>query len=167
MPLQKPPYSSKSVSNFFLAKSRAITQMKLHKLLYFAHGWHLGLTNLPLLDEMVEAWQDGPIVPSVFHEFKTFGLRPITQVAQEFNPQKFARETVPPVDAEDTFVHDLLERIWEVYNGFSDDQLFHLIYTVGSPWSKTHNQHPGIKGVDIPNQLFAEHFAVRVRENAR
>lgn len=167
MPLQQPPYSAKAVSNFFLAKSRKITQMKLHKLLYYAHGWHLGLTSLPLLDEMVEAWHHSPIVPSVFHEFKLFGSRPITCFAREFNPDEFAREIVPSVDVGDTFVHDLLERIWKVYNGFSDDQLFHMTRAVGSPWSKTHNQHPGIKGVDIPNQLFAEHFAERVRDNAR
>lgn len=167
MPPRQPPYSAKAVSNFFLSKSRRITQMKLHKLLYFAHGWHLGLTSLPLLDEMVEAWPDGPVVPSVFHEFKTFGIRPITCFAREFNPDEFRRDIVPPVDAGDAFVHDLLERIWKVYNGFSDDQLFHMTRAVGSPWSKTHNEHPGIKGVDIPNELFAEHFAERVRDNAR
>ncbi len=167
MPLRQPPYPSKAVANFFLSKSRRITQKKLHKLLYYAHGWHLGLTSLPLLDEMVEAWHHGPIVPTVFHEFKLFGSRPITCFAREFNPDEFRRDIVPPVDAGDAFVIDLLERIWKVYNGCSDDQLFHMTRAVGSPWLITHNEHPGIKGVDIPNQLFAEHFAVRVRENAR
>ncbi len=40
--------------------------MKLHKLLYYAAGWHLGFTGEPLFDEDIEAWQYGPVVPSIY-----------------------------------------------------------------------------------------------------
>ncbi len=36
------PYSPRAVANFFLRK-RCLTQMKLYKLLCYAHGWHLGI----------------------------------------------------------------------------------------------------------------------------
>ena len=166
MPLQEPPYSSKAVSNFFLAKSRAITQLKLHKLLYYAHGWHLGLTSAPLLDEMVEAWQHGPIVPSVYHEFITCGTRPINHFAVDLNPYSHTLYVVrPPTD--NPYVINVLEQIWKVYNEFSVPQLDQLVRVKDSPWLITRDKHPGIKGVDIPNSLLAEHFAEKVRENAR
>jgi len=44
--------------------------MKLQKLVYYAHGWHLALNNEPLIDEQVECWQYGPVISSLFHEFK-------------------------------------------------------------------------------------------------
>ena len=36
--------------------------VKLHKLLYYAQGWHLARTGRPLFPEAVEAWTDGPVV---------------------------------------------------------------------------------------------------------
>jgi uncharacterized phage-associated protein len=40
-------YSPKAVANTLLEKAwandRSVTQMKLHKLLYYAHGWHLAI----------------------------------------------------------------------------------------------------------------------------
>ena len=58
-------YTAQAIANFFLWQEQ-ITQMKLHKLLYYAAGWHLGFTGEPLFDEDIEAWQYGPVVPSIY-----------------------------------------------------------------------------------------------------
>ena len=54
------PYDAKSIANFFIDRAKesgeTLTQMKLHKLIYYAHGWHLALTGEPLIDEPVQAW---------------------------------------------------------------------------------------------------------------
>lgn len=44
------PYTSKAVANLYFKKQR-LTQIDLHKLLYEAQGWHLGLKGVPLMIE--------------------------------------------------------------------------------------------------------------------
>src|SRR5262245_26249764 len=76
------PYPVAEVANWLIERGledgRPVDPLKLQKLLYFAHGWHLAITGAPLLDEPIEAWQYGPVVSSIYHEFKHFGSRAIT-----------------------------------------------------------------------------------------
>ena len=43
-----------AIANFFITlgveRECPPTQMKLQKLVYFAHGWHLGLYDQPLIE---------------------------------------------------------------------------------------------------------------------
>ena len=55
----------------------AITPMQLIKLVYIAHGYMLGKHGRPLLDEAVQAWQYGPVVPSVYQAVKSFQSAPV------------------------------------------------------------------------------------------
>ncbi len=158
------PYSAKAVANFFLEKEH-LTQMKLHKLLYYAHGWHLGFTEQPLLDETLEAWQYGPVVPSIFWEFGSFGASPINRLAQDFDPTPDGSIDTPRVDPADHFVQNLLVRTWTVYGDYTAAQLSKLTHMPGSPWTITRADNPGVKYAGIPNALIREHFRERVRRN--
>jgi len=77
------PKAVEAIANWFLDRSKSdgkpVDPMKLQKLIYFAHGWHLGLIRHPLVDELFEAWEYGPVVPSIYHEFKMFGSRALSQ----------------------------------------------------------------------------------------
>lgn len=39
---------------------------KLQKLLYYAQGWHLAVTDRRLFAEDLEAWAEGPVIRSVW-----------------------------------------------------------------------------------------------------
>lgn len=158
------PYDAKAVANFFLAKKSGITQMQLQKILYYAHGWHLGFQGEPLLDEMVEAWMYGPVVPSIYHEFKDLGARKINRLATEFNILTYDFDVVPEISQEDQFVNHLLLRVWEVYGKYSAAHLSQMTHAKNSPWSITRRKYPNIKGVDIPNELIQEHFEKRIQD---
>jgi uncharacterized phage-associated protein len=54
-----------------------LTPLKLQKLLYFAQGWALAEWGRPLFAEPIEAWRDGPVVPSIYQRYKSLGRRPI------------------------------------------------------------------------------------------
>lgn len=160
------PYKPSAVANFFLKigqkKNQPITQMKLHKLLYYAHGWHLAFRSNPLLNEMVEAWEYGPVVPSVYQEFKDLGSEPISRLALDWDDR--FRLVEPTVDPTDQFVVALLNRIWEVYGKFSAAQLSRMTHATDGPWHETRKQHPNIRGVDIPNALIREYFERRLKD---
>ncbi len=126
-----------------------LSHMKLQKLVYFAHGWHLGLTNKPLLDETIEAWQYGPVIPSLYEEYKKYGSRPIIPNAVMRN------QKILPQD-----VKDLIQKIWNVYGGFTASQLSTLTHEEGSPWDLATAEYAGSlpKGLDVPNDIIAKHF---------
>jgi uncharacterized phage-associated protein len=156
------PYDARSIANSFLAiakKSHAqLTPMKLQKLVYYAHGWSLGLGGRPLIDEPVEAWKWGPVVPSVYHEFKKYGADPITEPATDFLGKE-----IPEVPRQDEYTTSLLERIWEVYCGFTPSQLSNMTHDSDGPWQATVNRvGAGVPGVPINNDLIAEYFASKI-----
>jgi uncharacterized phage-associated protein len=50
--------------------------VKLHKLLYYAQGWHLAWAGQPLFRERIEAWTNGPVVADLWHDEKKNRPRP-------------------------------------------------------------------------------------------
>jgi uncharacterized phage-associated protein len=141
--------------------------MALIKLVYFAHGWYLALKGTPLLNEQVEAWKYGPVIPSLYHEFKEFGNQPITRLAHDDvvfreNGHLIIGTTTPQLEDEDA--RKVVGRVWEVYKPLTAVQLSNLTHLSGSPWDVTPNKE--IKGTDIPNDVIKEYFAALARENA-
>ena len=63
--------SAAAVANEFLALGEKeprfppIDQLKLQKLLFYAHAWHLAIKKAPLFDEDFEAWPWGPVVRDI------------------------------------------------------------------------------------------------------
>ena len=53
--------------------------VKVHKLLYYAQGWHLTWTGEPLFRERIEAWANGPVVADFWHDEKKNRSRPGSQ----------------------------------------------------------------------------------------
>jgi len=55
------------------AGADSISNLKLQKLLYYAQGCYLAFYNTPLFDDPIVAWEHGPVVESVYHEYKNNG----------------------------------------------------------------------------------------------
>jgi len=177
------PYSSKAIANYFLKRSKEtgvdLSPMKLQKLVYFAHGWNLGLTGEPLVHEQVEAWQYGPVIPSLYYEFKGYGNRPIRRLAQEMGmkPEEgiisFRTET-PDLHREEgdeeklDWTNALLEKIWKVFSPSSAVKLSNMTHLPGTPWEQVVKQHNGNppKGTDIPQAMIEQYFQSRSSSSA-
>ena len=54
-------------------KGYSISNLKLQKILYFVQAEFLVSVGSPCFAEEIEAWDFGPVVPEVYHEFKIFG----------------------------------------------------------------------------------------------
>lgn len=155
-------HSPKSIANFFLdlakASGESISPMKLQKLVYYAHGWYAGYTGQPLINEAVEAWQYGPVIPSLYHEFKQFGSTGISCKATEFDGVTL-REVPPP---QDPTIQAYLQNVWSSYGRFTGIKLSELTHSADGPWDQTWKESEGMRGVDIPFDRIAEHFKAAV-----
>ncbi|MGC9292044.1 MAG: Panacea domain-containing protein, partial [Acidobacteriaceae bacterium] len=73
--------TASEVAKYFIAsfqkKGKEISNLKLQKLLYYAQAWHLAFYDVPLFDDQIEAWVHGPVVRSVFQEYRKFGWKPV------------------------------------------------------------------------------------------
>lgn len=157
-------FNAKSIANYFIeqaaARGETISPMKLQKLVYYAHGWYAGYTDRPLINEAVEAWQYGPVIPSIYHEFKRFGSGCITGKAFEYDALG-VREAAVPSDPD---VRAFLQNVYNSYSKYSGVQLSEMTHAAGTPWDVTWAAAKGMRGVDIPFATICEHFKNAVRK---
>jgi uncharacterized phage-associated protein len=108
-----------TIAKFILQSSDRISNLKLQKLLYYAQGWHLGIKGVPLFPERLEAWVHGPVQPSMFQEYKTFGWMTIEKPTDH----------ISLIPAAEKHIRDVLK----VYGKYSGDQLERLSHSE-KPW---------------------------------
>lgn len=153
-------YDPKLIADTFLElgerAGERLTPMKVQKLVYFAHGWTLALTDRPLINEQVEAWRFGPVVPSLYHTLKHYGSEAIP-TGRRLSAQAIFGDGDPlPLEE---FDRKLVEKIWRVYGRFQAVELSEMTHSSGSPWHKTwHNGGKNKKGTDIPDEEIRQFF---------
>jgi uncharacterized phage-associated protein len=152
-------YSPIAVANYYIAKSLksgvTLSPMKLIKLVYIAHGWHLARKGEPLLSEGVQAWKFGPVIESLYHAVKRFGDRQITSLISV--PTGSGRE-IPIVEDGDT--RRFLDSVWDSYSKYSGVQLSTLTHRADTAWYEIWHCRDGKSGrrALIPNDLITEHY---------
>jgi uncharacterized phage-associated protein len=168
------PYDPRAIANYFLKVAaehdQSLDPMKLQKLVYFANGWHLAIKDMPLINEQVEAWPYGPVIPSLYRAFRKFGNLPVTAPAVR-RDSAFEIVGVPdlgdvPDQAE--FTRAFLNRIWDIYGGYTSIQLSNETHLVGSPWHDVLTEYHGAipKRTDIPAGLMKRYFRTLARSRA-
>lgn len=79
--------TAKNVARWLLSRNDArfdegdadyISNLKLQKLLYYAQGLYLGTYGTPLFQDDLVAWKHGPVVESVYDEYKSNHANGIT-----------------------------------------------------------------------------------------
>lgn len=134
-----------AIANFFIRKSlkenKAITQIKLQKLLYFAHGFHLVLKGSPLVSEQIEAWNYGPVIPMIYHKFKKWKNLPIEDV-------NIYRASNAIIKQEDI---DFLDLVWHKFSHFTASQLVDLSHEKNGPWHFAVEKSKLLVGFIVPN----------------
>ncbi|MGD0960413.1 MAG: type II toxin-antitoxin system antitoxin SocA domain-containing protein [Methylomonas sp.] len=153
-------HSALSVANAFLdlarAEGKGISPMKLQKLVYYAHGWYLGLFDNPLIDEAIEAWKYGPVIQSIYHEFKRFGSSDITVFGTEFDCD--AGDFIEPRPEGDELARTLINKIWSEYGCYTAAALSSMTHVSGGPWEASRRDHEQARSVTIKNDLIKDYF---------
>lgn len=127
---------AKALCNLFLDWSESdgipLSPMKLQKLLYFCHADYLAEFQLPLLKQSFEAWDFGPVVPSIYREFKKFGDKAVVGRATTFDPVT-ASSAVSATSFTPEFLQTL-RYLFDRYKSFSAITLSHLSHMPRGPW---------------------------------
>lgn len=166
------PTSAAAVANYFLAKGWGeagvppIDQMKLQKLLFYSHAWHLALFGHPLFEEDFEAWPWGPVVRDIYFQTRHFGrgqvTRRITRLAlSPGQPVLNAKFETPTVD--DGSLKAFLDAVWETHKRYSGVQLSNATHATGEPWTIVKEKYGDLEQKPtIPNELIAEIFKEKI-----
>jgi uncharacterized phage-associated protein len=127
------------VANYLLdvaaEKGIAMTNLKLQKLLFFAHSITLAERKLKLVSGHFEAWQYGPVHPTVYQAFKGAGPDVIDFRAEAFDP--VSRETRPLKKLTDSSIRDICDRVLIQFGRMSAGRLVDITHASGGPWHHT------------------------------
>ena len=140
-----------TVAQYFLSQvdenaGDAITNLKLQKLLYYAQGFHLAVFGEPLFDKPIEAWVHGPVVDSVYQEFKQHGNGPIP-CDDDLDWSTFPRDS-----------QELLDDVYCVYGQFSAWKLRDMTHDE-PPWKDTG------RGLEITHESLKKHFLTQIEND--
>ncbi|MCY4088947.1 MAG: DUF4065 domain-containing protein [Candidatus Saccharibacteria bacterium] len=134
----KSPYQAMDIADWFIDRANKdltnnnpkstekeyaeyISHLKLQKLLYFTQAAHLALYERALFKDKIEAWDYGPVIPSVYQHFKSQRSRFIR------NPKSLQYKKI------DKDAQEFLEQIWQIFGKFSASKLVNLTHS-HEPW---------------------------------
>lgn len=121
-------YDVKEIAKKIIAKTDTehgdtISNLKLQKMLYYMQGFHLAFFGTPLFEEEIKAWQYGPVVPSVYEEYKRYESKAIDL------PEGPVIELTEDEEA-------VFDNVYDEYNQFSAVALMKMTHDE-SPWRST------------------------------
>lgn len=163
--------SALSVANFFIQKSldeeKPIQPLKLMKLVYIAHGYMLAFLDRSPIEfpyDCVEAWQYGPVIPSVYYSFKQYGNQPINELTSVFvhedakNDQFIVKTKTPELTTKD--YKDVCGAVWKAYSKYSASGLVAVLHAPGTPWEQIY-----VKDMNriIPDSITMAHYKMIIR----
>jgi uncharacterized phage-associated protein len=165
------PFTARAIANRFLniaaEREQPVSPMKLQKLLYYSQGWTLALTGELLFNEQIEAWKWGPVVRTVYGEFREFGNSPIDRLAIVLDKRGDGFALISPSIDDQNATPEQIElakalttKVWDVYGGYTAIQLSNMTHEAGTPWDEVMKQYNGAppKGTDIPAERIASYF---------
>ena len=167
------PHHAITIANSFLdiaaSSEEELTPMQIQKLVYFSHGWHLAFKQEPLSAEHAQAWRWGPVFPTLYHAAKKWGSGSIMdriRVPEIDYSIRFLQRNKPGISSEDTFATELIKRVWKVYGHMTGVELSQLTHDPDGPWQKIRSASQGDHGVDIPDSMIRDYFALKLDANA-
>lgn len=154
-------HTPEAVANYFLdlaeEDGRTLTPMQLQKLVYIAHGWSLALNGKELVSSEPQAWQWGPVYPSLYDNTKRYGSGPVYERIRENNWA--ALESIRGKIIAESFSEEeksIIEQVYDIYGDLEAFQLSALTHNPGTPWTEIYR--PGKRRAAIPNELIKKHF---------
>jgi uncharacterized phage-associated protein len=153
-----------AVANEFLKLASAepqfpsVDQMKLQKLLFYAHAWHLAMRDGPLFENDFEAWPWGPVLRDVYNQTRRYGRSPVNQFITELRWENGHPQVVAPDGVGDPGLRAFVRSVWDTLKVYDGIQLSNSTHAEGEPWTIVCKEL-GTEGKPaIPNDLIKTIF---------
>ncbi len=143
---------SKQFLKLALKEGVGVDTMKLLKLTYIAHGYYLGFFNKPLIQNRIQAWKYGPVIPELYGVIKRFGTSSVDIELMDL----YSENTLNDKDEE------FISLLWNAYKKLSGTELSTMTHQKDSPWSQVYN---GQYNVDIPNEIISDYYSKLINKN--
>ena len=106
-----------------------ITNLQIQKILYLSHMLYCGRYKTPLItDEEFEAWDYGPVLPKLYHEFKFFGRGKIRDIHSHITDLQ-----------NNSAQYKFLSRAYDYLSKFSSSQLVATTHRSTGAWAKNYD----------------------------
>jgi len=120
---------AKHVANYLLGLSDPdvgdiMSHLKLQKLVYYCQGFHLALYDKAFFADRIYAWEHGPVIKSLWHEYKDYG------------PEAIPKPNITYKSFFDKKQQELMGEVYEVFGQFSAWKLRNLSHSE-PPWKET------------------------------
>lgn len=144
------PYSVFDVAYYFRTlidedEGDLLSNLKLQKLCYYAQGMSWAVKGEALFSESIEAWDHGPVVPTLYFQFREYGSGFIPAL-RDYDYSRVAR--IAPKDQE------FLDHVYKFYGQFSAWKLRDMTHGE-DPWKNAYQR--GINTV-ITNEVLESFF---------
>lgn len=135
-----------------------VSNLALQKLLYFAHARFLVETRAPMVSGYFEAWQYGPVHPTVYQAFKSASERPISFRAEREDIFTGQTSIVACPQSKEIIRH--AEQIIEIFGRMNAGRLIELSHATNGPWHYIVNKGETAVafGLRIPDNVILERF---------
>jgi len=141
-------YDRRQIANCFIRlaadNKRVLFVTTMLKLVDISHGWALALLGRPLIEDRIEAWQYGPVIPKIYYNFKN-GQGP-------FNINE------KPMGNDES---SLIDQVYDIYGDMSARKLSKLTHIPGGPWDIVTKA----RGHVIPDELIKSYYMEKKRES--
>ena len=126
----------------------------MQKILYIAHMLYLGLDENkddpePLINEKFQAWEFGPVAPTLYHHIKSFGARKVS---------RGAFFTVVGIKS-NSEQYKVLKFAYEMLKDKSVRELVGITHWEGGAWAKSYI--PNSRGNTISNKKILQELRDR------
>lgn len=126
-----------------------VSNLQIHKILYMADMNFVGQGNGRLVDEDFEAWDYGPVLPSLYHKCKAFGSKSVPQVFWGHSDISGSPEA------------EMLDLAWEHLKSATPGQLVQTTHSSMGAWVRRYVA--GAKQIKIFTQDMIEEYARRTQ----
>lgn len=130
------PVTPSDVAKYFLYRAtldgELISPLKMQKLVYYGYAWTLVKNRKKLFEEQIEAWPNGPVIPSLYRELKKYESSPIPARYLGISDKKGIEKL------ENKFPEDIRQTLDKVYEKYVTKTAFELVVLVHSerPWKE-------------------------------
>ena len=108
-----------------------VTPMKLQKLIFFTYCEYLKKTKKPLFAERFGVWRYGPVLESVYSEFKQYRANHIDKFAKDCDGKVFVAN-----ESNDRQLKSALDAVWDKYKDYDGIALSKITHQRDSAWYK-------------------------------